>query len=425
MNGPTGEWHPGTSPDRPAPPTPESEDRVDGADLDLLVIGGGIQGVGVLQAAAAAGLRAGLLERREAAIGTSSRSSKLIHGGLRYLETLQLRLVAASLAERRVLLEIAPHLVRLVPFHIPVHRDTSRSRWTIRAGLSLYALLGRLRSTALFSSLPRREWDGLDGLDTGGLRAVFRYFDGQTDDAALCRAVLASAIDLGALADAGAEVTRAEREGDGWRVRFLREGAERSARARVVVNASGPWANRVNSLASPAPPVREVDLVGGTHVEIEGELRRGIYYTEAPSDRRAVFSIPWRGRIMVGTTERVHGGDPARIAPTAEEVDYLLGVHRRYFPASRGEIVDSWAGLRVLPRAEGDAFSRPREVIFLKDDARAPSWLTVYGGKLTGYRHTAAEVLDQVRGSLPQGAARRADTATLALPKLEDVDVWD
>ena len=126
----------------------------------------------MLQAAAAAGLRAGLLERREAAIGTSSRSSKLIHGGLRYLETLQLRLVAASLAERRILLEIAPHLVRLVPFHIPVHRDTSRSRWTIRAGLSLYALLGRLRSTALFSSLPRREWDGLDGRSWDELKNI-------------------------------------------------------------------------------------------------------------------------------------------------------------------------------------------------------------------------------------------------------------
>ena len=128
---------------------------------------------------------------------------------------------------------------------------------------------------------------------------------------------------------------------------------------------------------------------------------------------------------MVGTTERVHDGDPARIAPTAEEVEYLLGVHRRYFPESRGEVVDSWAGLRVLPRAEGDAFSRPREVIFLKDDARAPSWLTVYGGKLTGYRHTAAEVLDEVRGSLPPRVTRRADTSTLVLPKLEDVDVWD
>ena len=429
MNGPTGpspgERHPGTSQDRPAPPTPESVDRVDGADLDLLVIGGGIQGAGVLQAAAAAGLRAGLLERREAAIGTSSRSSKLIHGGLRYLETLQLRLVAASLAERRILLGIAPHLVRLVPFHIPVHRDASRSRWTIRAGLSLYALLGRLDSTALFSSLPRREWAGLDGLDTRDLRAVFRYFDGQTDDAALCRAVLSSAVDLGALADAGAEVTRAERDGDGWRVHFLRAGSERSARARVVVNASGPWANRVNALASPSPPIREVDLVGGTHVEIEGELRRGIYYTEARSDRRAVFSIPWRGRIMIGTTERVFEGDPAGVSPTAEEIDYLLGVHRGYFPESRGDLVDSWAGLRVLPRATGDAFSRPRDVIFQKDDARAPSWLTVYGGKLTGYRHTASEVLDEVRGSLPPRVTRRADTSTLVLPKLEDVDVWD
>lgn len=418
------EHHPGTGPDRPAPPTPESAARVADTELDLLVIGGGIQGVGVVQAAAAAGLRAGLLERREAAIGTSSRSSKLIHGGLRYLETYQFRLVAESLRERKILRTIAPHLVRLVPFHIPVYRGMSRGKWMIRAGLTLYALLGRLRSSARFSSLPRREWAELDGLDTNDLTAVFRYFDGQTDDAALCRAVLQSAIDLGALCDAGAEVVGARRASEGWDVRYLRGGAEHSVRARVVVNATGPWANRVNALADPVPPIREVDLVGGTHIEVAGKLTRGIYYTEAPTDRRAVFSIPWKGRVMVGTTEQVFTGDPARVAPTDQEVQYLLDVHRRYFPDSDGELLESWAGLRVLPKAEGDAFSRPRDVIFVKDDERAPSWLTVYGGKLTGYRHTAEEVLDEVRGALPKDTVRRADTSTQKLPVLEEIDVW-
>lgn len=414
--GPTEERHPGTSPEHPAPPTPESAAPLAGAELDVVVIGGGIQGAGVLQAAAAAGYSAGLLERREAAIGTSSRSSKLIHGGLRYLESYQFRLVAESLRERRILLRIAPHLVRLVPFHVPVHRDMSRGRWTLRAGLSLYALLGLLRRTARFQSLPRRDWDGLDGLDTRGLTAVFRYLDGQTDDAALCRAVLASAVELGALCEAHAEVVAAERDGDRWRVRYRRAGVEHTVRARVVVNAAGPWANRVNALASPTPPVREVDLVGGTHIELEGTLERGIYYTEAPKDRRAVFSIPWRGHIMVGTTETLYTGDPARVQPTEQEVQYLLDVHHRYFPGSRGRVLDAWAGLRVLPRAEGAAFSRPRDVILVSDDERRPSWVTVYGGKLTGYRHTAQEVLDEIAGALPHPTERRADTATLQLP---------
>ena len=411
------------------PDTPQSVGRAAGAHLDVAVIGGGIQGAGAAQAAAAAGYRVALLERREAAIGTSSRSSKLIHGGLRYLESRQFGLVRESLAERRTLLRIAPHLVRLVPFHLPVYRGMSRGPLLIRAGLSLYAALGDLRPAARFESLPRRDWGALDGLRTDGLRAVFRYHDGQTDDAALCRAVLASAIDLGALVEANAEVVGAERAGDaGWRLRYRRGGLEETLTARTVVNAAGPWINRVAALVEGGtpepPPVREVDLVGGTHIELRGTLGRGIYYTEAPTDRRAVFSIPWRGRVLVGTTERPFTGDPARIEPSAEEVDYLLGVHRGYFPGSTGEVLDAWAGLRVLPRASGSAFDRPRDVTLLQDRRGRPSWVSVYGGKLTGYRHTGERVVRTLVPTLGP-AERRADTATHRLPDLERVTVWD
>ena len=410
----------------PPPDTPVSADRAAGSVVDVAVVGGGIQGAGAGQAAAAAGFRVALLERRVAAIGTSSRSSKLIHGGLRYLESRQFALVRESLAERRTLLRIAPHLVRLVPFHLPVYRGMSRGPLMIRAGLSLYAGLGNLRPAARFESLPRRTWDELDGLATDGLRAVFRYHDGQTDDAALCRAVLASAIELGALVEVGAEVIGLERPSDAgpWRVRYARGGVEETLEARTVVNAAGPWVNRVAALATPVVPTRAVDLVGGTHLELEGSLRRGIYYTEAPSDQRAVFSIPWRGGVMVGTTERPYDGDPAAIAPTEEEVDYLLGVHRRYFPESQGEVRDAWAGLRVLPRAEGAAFDRPRDVTLVTDGPSRPTWVGVYGGKLTGYRHTAERIVRRLAGTLGP-AARRADTATLRLPELERVTVWD
>ncbi|QDV08505.1 Aerobic glycerol-3-phosphate dehydrogenase [Planctomycetes bacterium Poly30] len=422
------EHHPGTDALHPAPPTPQSERRAGGSDVDVLVIGGGIQGVGAAQAAAAAGHTVALLERSEAAIGTSSRSSKLIHGGLRYLETYQFRLVRESLNERKILQTIAPHLVRLVPFYIPVYRGMKRGPWMIRAGLTLYAILGGLRKSARFRSLPRSEWATLDGLDTRDLKAVFRYHDGQTDDAALCRAVLASAIELGALVDAGAKVVAAERIGTGdarrWKVRFERGGESHECTARVVVNATGPWVNRVAQLATPQPKTRNVDLVGGTHIEVRGHLERGIYYTEAPEDQRAVFSIPWKGHIMVGTTERPYEGNPSEIQPTREEIDYLLNVHRRYFPNSKGELVAAWAGLRVLPHAEGSAFERPRDVTLVPDDEDHPSWVGVYGGKLTGYRHTAEEIMDLIRGSLPKATAK-ADTETLRLPELERVTVWD
>lgn len=184
-----------------------------------------------------------------------------------------------------------------------------------------------------------------------------------------------------------------------------------------MINASGPWANLVNALATPAPRIREIDLVGGSHIEIEGQLDRGIYYTEAPSDKRAVFSIPWKGRIMVGTTEAPYEGDPAKVEPTPAEIDYLESIHRHYFPNSNGRLLGAWAGLRVLPRAKGAAFDRPRDVMLVSDDENRPSWLTIYGGKLTGYRHTGGEVLDAVRASLAE-VQRLADTATLRLPDL-------
>jgi len=405
--------------------TPNAPRRPPAAERGLVVIGAGILGAGVAQAASAAGHDTLLLERAVPAAGTSSRSSKLIHGGLRYLETYQFGLVRESLAERAILLRIAPHLVRLVPFYLPRYRGMRRGPWTLRAGLSLYALLGGLGRESRFRSVPRAEWGALDGLTLEGLDAVFEYFDGQTDDAALCRAVVASAAALGAEVRLGAELVRAERNGAGWRVTFTTpDGGTESVSARAVVNAAGPWANGVNRRAQPAPPGRDVELVGGTHIELAGTLARGVYYTEAPVDGRAVFSIPWKGRVMVGTTERPYDGDPSALAPTAAEIEYLLRVHRHYFPASQGEVVAAWAGLRVLPRADRAAFGRPREVLLAHDDPARPTWTTLYGGKLTGYRHTAARVIPALAPTLGR-AQRRADTRTLTLPDLGERPLHD
>jgi glycerol-3-phosphate dehydrogenase len=388
----------------------------DGGDaaFDVVVVGGGIHGAGVLQAAAAAGYRALLLEERAPAAGTSSRSSKLVHGGLRYLETFQLGLVRESLAERAVLLSIAPDLVRLVPFHIPVYRDTSRRPWKIRAGLSLYALLGRLAPSARFTSLPRSGWGALDGLSTDGLLAVFRYHDGQTDDAALVRAVLASAESLGARCDSPARFAGATREGEGYEVRWVAGGNVRTCRALALVNAGGPWIEEVRKRIAPVPPGFPVDLVGGAHVEIEGSLASGIYYTEAPSDRRAVFVMPWKGRTLVGTTETPYSGDPDAVRPLPEEIEYLRSTFARYFPARSARVVDAWAGLRVLPRSADSPFVRRRDTTLVADDDRAPRTVAIYGGKLTGYRATALKVMRLLLRTLPPREAI-GDTARLTL----------
>jgi len=390
---------------------------VSAPEFDVLVVGGGIHGVGVAQAAAASGRTALLLEARAPAAGTSSRSSKLIHGGLRYLESFELGLVAESLNERAVLLKIAPHLVSLVDFHIPIYKETSRRPWQLSVGLRLYSLLGRLRPSTRFKRLERSTWGDLDGLKTDGLQAVFCYSDGQTDDARLVRSVLRSAEELGCTIRHPAEFLSASREERCWLVRYRDADKEHELRVSTLVNAAGPWVEHVRRKITPTPEGRAVDLVGGTHLELEGSLERGIYYTEAPRDRRAVFTMPWKDHILLGTTERTHQGDPEDISPTEEERDYLLETYSHYFPGTP-KVLDAWAGLRVLPRAEGDAFHRSRETLLFHDDPQIPRYVGIYGGKLTGFRATAQRTLGTLAAALPVRPPL-ADTATLTLPVVD------
>jgi glycerol-3-phosphate dehydrogenase len=381
---------------------------------DIAIIGGGIHGVGVAQAAAAAGYSTLLLERTALAAGTSSRSSKLIHGGLRYLESAQLGLVRESLRERETLLRLAPGLVRLVPFYLPVYQTTSRRPWKIRLGLSLYTMLGAFRPTTRFAVIPREQWDNLDGLDTRCLQTVFRYHDAQTDDAALTRAVMHSAQSLGAELLCPAEFIGAEKIQEGYRLRYAQAGTETECRACSLVNAAGPWANDILTRLTPAVTPRPVELVQGTHLLLEGATHEGVYYVEAVRDRRAVFVMPWQGHTLVGTTETRYTGDPARVAPLPPEIAYLHETFRRYFPQRRDHIISSFAGVRVLPAGGGAHFHRPRETLLHPDDDRHPQLITIYGGKLTGYRATADKTLERLRVSLPV-RTRIADTTELFL----------
>lgn len=385
---------------------------------DVVVVGGGIHGVGMAQAAAAGGHSVMLLEKTDLAHGTSSRSSKLIHGGLRYLESGQWRLVRESLRERRILLEIAPELVRLVPFHLPVYRSTRRRPWQLRLGLTLYAALGGFDPSTRFGSVPRSEWHRLDGLETQGLITVLRYLDGHTDDALLTRSVMASAEQLGAELELPAAFIDAELVADGAVVRYHGRGRPQEAHARVLVNAAGPWANTIATRIHPTPVLPAVELVQGTHLIVPGQLARGIYYVESPRDGRAVFVMPWHGKTLIGTTETRFRGNPDQVAPTAAERHYLLSILRRYFPAYRHSPVatrhEAFAGLRVLPVGKGHAFHRSRETLLVADRSDRPRTIGIYGGKLTGWRATAAHVMERIGGSLPERRAR-ADTARLRI----------
>ena len=381
--------------------------------VDVLVVGGGIHGVGVAQAAAADGRETLLVEERQFAAGTSSRSSKLVHGGLRYLESGQWSLVHESLRERAILLAIAPHLVVRRDFLLPVYDGSRRGPWTMRAGLTLYWLLAGLRPHTGWGRVARARWDELDGLSTDGLRSVLRYTDACTDDAALVRAIAASAEELGAETREGARLVAARREGDGWLAEIEDRGVARRVRAATLVNAAGPWVEHVRGRVEPPPPASPVSLVAGTHVELPGALRHGPYYFEA-RDGRGIFAIPWHGRTLLGTTEREHKGDPAAVAPTAGEIDYLLGEHARRFPGRERGVLAAWAGLRVLP-AGGALFNRARETVYVVDDESRPRWLAIHGGKLTGWRAAAERVMEKLAPGLPP-PRRKADTRTLRLP---------
>ncbi|MGH8029963.1 MAG: glycerol-3-phosphate dehydrogenase/oxidase [Arenimonas sp.] len=388
-------------------------------DFEVGVIGGGILGVGAAQACAAAGYRCVVVEQTDWAAGTSSRSSKLIHGGLRYLESRQFSLVRESLRERAILLRIAPHLVKPLAFRIPVYATTRRRPWELAAGLGLYAVLAGWTALARFSAtapgrLPRSL--AASGLKAQGLQTVFRYWDAQTDDVQLTRAVLASAQSLGTQTFCPARLVSAERMKQGYRLMLDAGGKPRELHCDYLVNCGGPWINEVLARFRPEASHRPIDRVLGSHLVIEPAVHADAFYLESPVDQRAVFVLPWKGRTLLGTTERPFEGDPGQAAVSDAEREYLLATLRHYFPEVVPRIVSEFAGVRVLPHGDGRAFQRPRDCVF-HVDPRHPNLISLYGGKLTGYRHTGQDVVAKVRQSLgPRDAV--ADTATLRLPEV-------
>lgn len=386
--------------------------------FDVVVVGAGIHGAGIAQRAAAAGHSVLLIEKSAIAAGTSSRSSKLIHGGLRYLENWQFHLVRESLHARSELLRLAPELVHLERFHIPVYEETRRRPWLLRTGLALYAVLAGFGRGAAFGSVPRARWDELDGLALPGLQQVLWYHDAQTDDAALTRCVVESAQSLGAQLHMPATFSGATRRDDGIVVRYADSHGEHEARARVLVNAAGPWATQVARLIEPAVEIPAVELVQGTHLRIAGAAPRGYYYVESPRDGRAIFVLPYQGDLLVGTTEVRLRRDPGEIFPSAGERHYLMQVLRRHFP-SRALPVDapevgSFAGARVLPGGRGHAFHRSRETRLTLDRLGRCGVVGIYGGKFTTFRPTAERVLALCAACLPSRTAR-ADVDVLRL----------
>ena len=395
-------------------------DRLASEAFDVLVIGGGITGAGVALDAAARGLRTALVERHDVASGTSSRSSKLVHGGLRYLQQREFRLVRENLAERQRLLGNAPHLVRPLDFVIPllgaggvvseaVARGYSTALWAydLSGGLRIGRRHRRLSAAQVTAALP--------GLRPGQVAGGFGYADAFADDARLTLAVLRTAVDLGAAAANHAPVAGLLKDTSG-RVRGAVLGDGTEVRAGVVVNAGGVWAQEVASLdsASSAPRLRPAK---GIHVVVP---RARLPWTTAavlavPGDRRSIFVVPWGARVYLGTTDTEYGGPLDDPQCTPDDVAYLLEAAGAALaePLAPTDVVGTWAGLRPLLDADG-----PRRTTDLSRRHRvsrsAGSLVTVTGGKLTTYRRMASDAVDEVVRILGRGTTR-SPTPSLAL----------
>jgi len=368
---------------------------------DLVVVGAGIQGAGIAQAASAQGYRVLLLEKRAIAAGTSSRSSKLIHGGLRYLESGQFSLVRECLKERTLLLKLAPELVKLKPFYFPIYKQTLRRSWQLYCGLTLYQILGRFKKDVGFKKIPKSKWNTLDGISTEELKTVFQYWDAQTDDKALTQAVVASALDLGATLHLPATLAHAQITSNEVNIDYNYQGSTHHCITSVLINAAGPWCNEIIKKVLPPSSQLQIDLVQGTHILVNGTIGDHIFYLESPSDQRPVFVMPWGKQIMIGTTETPFKGLADDVVPQTQEKTYLLEVLSYYFPefrlANTARVDSAFAGLRVFPTDHG----RTRDTFIHVDNPTQPRVLTVYGGKLTAYRITAERVMKQLKKHLP------------------------
>jgi glycerol-3-phosphate dehydrogenase len=382
---------------------------------DLLVIGGGINGVGIARDAAGRGFKVLLCDKGDLAGATSSASSKLIHGGLRYLEHGDFRLVREGLAEREVLLRMAPHLVRPLTFVLP-QGEGSRPGWFIRAGLFLYDRLGGARSLPGSRSI-RFVSNALGAPLRAGVRSGFSYSDCRADDSRLTIANARDAALRGAEILPRTELVSARREGAPWRANLRTvDGETRQIAARILVNAAGPWV--LDVLARAGLPARfTLRLVKGSHIIVPLLYEGDHAYLLQNDDRRIVFVIPFeRDFSLVGTTEVPFEGDPAEARISDAEIAYLCRAVGRWFrvPPSPEDVIWSFAGVRPLydDRAKS-ASAVTRDYAFDIDTSGAPA-LSIFGGKLTTYRRLAEHALERLAPYL--GEAGPPWTAKSMLP---------
>ena len=401
--------------------------------VDVLIIGGGITGAGIARDAASRGFRTALIDKADFGAGTSSHSSRLIHGGIRYLEQGAFRLVFEASHERRVLLTIAPHLVRPLAFLFPVYRGGRIPAWKLRAGMWLYDLLSAFRNVRWHRWLRAKKVRRVEpGLRDRGLIGAALYYDAQTDDARLVIATVRGAMRAGALAANYVETTGLLKADGRIRAAVVRDaltGETATIRAQVVVNATGPWSDQLRRLDDPLAPAI-LRLTKGAHVTV---ARRRLANEHAvtlfsPIDGRVMFVLPWGDLSYIGTTDTDADASPDALRVTPADVTYLLRSANAAFPDAHlapNDVVSAWVGLRPLLRedhASPSQVSREHKVFESEHGL-----ISIAGGKLTTYRVMARDVVDRVAARLHALDGRplppRAPTDQLPLPGGESRDL--
>ncbi|ORE93803.1 glycerol-3-phosphate dehydrogenase [Aurantimonas sp. 22II-16-19i] len=372
--------------------------------FDIFVIGGGINGCGIARDAAGRGYSVGLAEMNDLASGTSSWSTKLVHGGLRYLEHYEFSLVRHALMEREVLWAIAPHIIRPLRFILP-HHDGLRPKWLLRTGLFLYDHIGgrkKLKATT------KVDLSGPLGAPLKNeFRVGFEYSDARVDDARLVVLNARSATDKGAEIMVRTKVVAARREAGLWHLtlRDTGNGEERSIPARFLVNTGGPWVDLILRNAVGRNDAHHIRLVQGSHIVTKKLYEHDRAYIFQNADGRIIFTIPYEDDFtLVGTTDRDFEGDPADAAITDEETDYLLAAASDYLetPVRRSDIVWTFSGVRPL---FDDGASKAQEatrdyVLKVEDGGQGPGLLNCFGGKITTYRVLAEDAMKRIEEAL-------------------------
>jgi glycerol-3-phosphate dehydrogenase len=387
-------------------------------DYQVAVIGGGINGTGVAREAASRGYTTLLVEKKDFGHATSGQSSKLVHGGIRYLENYDFKLVREALKERRVLLETAPHLVHPLRFNIPVYKNDKRPAWMVQTGCKLYDLFAGRKNLAPSSRLSTKEMRGLSMLRQDNLSAVLQYSDAQTDDSRLCLATALTAEVYGADVHNYMTARDVRAKGDHYELELHddRTGRDHLVRCRYLVNAAGPWVPGLDRELSPQAGHPDLRYVRGIHFVVPKMFAKTGFLV-MPADGRIVFVLPWKDDFtLIGTTESEFTGDEFdTIPPSDEEIGYLIDVTNRYFPSSRltlDDVLHIYSGVRSLvSHGESNMTTMSREYTIV-DDHQSPGsgYLGVFGGKLTTYRSLGEKVVDRINKDLVPAEPRNHHT---------------